>query len=119
MLEGIQAMDTERMAEIIADPAIMAELRKCTSVTELVARLNQAGADCTREEGLRFLRAWEHIESDGQETEVEKKECARSGTGLLHRIRSVIREPSRRRMAAPKQTPRMQNMELILKHMNR
>lgn len=59
-------MNTERMAAIIADPAAVAELKRCTSLAELVDCLNRDGAECTREEGLRFLRAWEKLEEDNE-----------------------------------------------------
>lgn len=61
--EKIDAMNKQNMGHIIADPTSLAVLQKCASVNELVACLNWAGAECTREEGLRFLRTWEKMGS--------------------------------------------------------
>lgn len=59
-------MNMEKLADILADPAELTELQRCTSVRELVARLNKAGAACTREEGICFLRVMESVAEDDE-----------------------------------------------------
>lgn len=89
-------MDMEKLAGIIADPAALDKLQQCTSVGELVACLNKAGVACTREEGLRFLRAWESIAPDDEATGQLPDKDTHTG-GLLSGLLSVFKRDGPRK----------------------
>ena len=110
-------MNTSRLADIISDPTVLAELQKCASVNELVERLNRAGVACTREEGLRFLRAWESVAADNESMAEEEPDRVAGGTGGVKSfLRSVFAGENTRwgRRASCRATARA-----ILSRMNR
>lgn len=57
-------MANEYNQSIITNPTILVELKKCKTVRELAAHLNQMSIECSREEALRFLRTWEKLEDE-------------------------------------------------------
>lgn len=113
-------MNTKNLSGIIADPIALAELQKCTSVNEMVARLNKAGAECTREEGLRFLRVWEDMASSAEELSPDElSEVAGGGNGIIGFIRSIFsRNESAGHKLPPESKPDQLTIERILNRMN-
>lgn len=113
-------MNTKHMAEVLADPAALAELQKCTSVCELEACLNEIGAECTREEALRFLRAWENAEADSEIIEMEYERTRARKRGILQYIKRVLQHGrAQRQMAATEPNHCAVTFEQIMKQMNR
>ena len=115
-------MKTENMTEIIADPTALAELQKCTSVNELVARLNQAGAECTREEGLRFLRTWENMAADDEPMDLDEMDQVAGGTGggFIDYVKAFFRRDAslKRRVMSTNVQSNPLTIETILNKMN-
>lgn len=113
-------MNKENMAHIIADPTALAVLQRCASVNELVARLNWAGAECTREEGLRFLRTWEKLAAESECIEDAGVDMAAGGAGIIDAVKSMLgRDVSRKNKLMPGVNPNQLTIEMILNQMNK
>lgn len=112
-------MNMKQMAEILADPAAMAELQKCTTVRELEARLNKSGAGCTREEALRFLRAWETAAADNESISMEDVKPGAHRKGVLHSVRQALHAVTPGRRTAAGANFSAVTFEQIMKRMSR
>ena len=113
-------MNKANMAHIIADPTALAVLQKCTSVNELVARLNWAGAECTREEGLRFLRTWERMATEDDPLDEDEMDTVAGGSGIIGAVKSIFgRETSQSCKLMPEVKPNPLTIEMILDQMNK
>ena len=112
-------MNKQNIARIIADPAALTALQKCATVNELVARLNRAGAECTREEGLRFLRTWERMAAARESLDDEALSNIAGGRGITGRIRSMFsRDAAAKHRFSSKDAPDPLTIQMILDHMN-
>ena len=96
------------MAEVLADSTAVAELQKCTSVSELETCLNKKGADCTREEALRFLRAWEDAAADNENADMDD---AKPADGFFNYIRARFGHGARKRRGTSRTTVTIEQIE--------
>lgn len=112
-------MNEKKMADIIADPTVWAEMQQCTSVRELVACLNKAGVECTREEGIQLLRAYERAEAE-KETMVPEQPKKSAVGRLVDCFRAVFGSAgSGKRVSAASAVPLARNMPKFMEHMGK
>lgn len=112
-------MNKANMAHIIADPTALAELQKCASVNELVARLNWAGAECTREEGLRFLRTWERMATEDDPLDQDEMDIVAGGGRIINAVKSMFgRNAVPNCKLMPEVKPNPLTIEMILDQMD-
>lgn len=112
-------MNKQNMGHIIADPTALAVLQKCASVNELVACLNWAGAECTREEGLRFLRTWGKMAAERESLDDDEMDSISGGGGIIDSAKSMFRRGiSQGRKLLPQVKSNPLTIEMILDRMN-
>ena len=112
-------MNKENIAHIIADPTALTVLQKCASVNELVTRLNWAGAECTREEGLRFLRTWEKMAAERESLDADEMDSISDSSGIIDSVKSMFRcVTSQSRKLTPQVKSNPLTIEMILDQMN-
>ena len=83
-------MDLKRMTAILEDKTAFAALQRCSSISERMLRLNQAGVDCTHDECKRLLRAWEHYADDNEVLNVDDMDMVAGGAGFADYITKVF-----------------------------
>lgn len=74
-------MKCDNKQNIIADPTVLDDLRKCKTVKELEACLNQMDIECNYEDALHFLRTWEKLDEEREVMELEELDHVSGGSG--------------------------------------
>ena len=83
-------MNLKRMTAILEDQAAFAALQRCASVSEMMLRLNGAGADCSHDECKKLLRAWEHYADNSEVMGLDDMDMVAGGAGFADYITKIF-----------------------------